>query len=150
MHHTGSLLPFTSPPPPLPFLPPLPFFLPSGDTTAAEVDEAASSKWLANRSKPCPKCKYAFCAHCHVLCSLSCSVLTLVRAPIERTEGCNHMCCRKVRLSIAHLPAPSLHLLLHHTPPPSSSITHHLPFLSYHSLPPLPPPTPTDLSCCPS
>jgi len=46
-----------------------------GDTTMAEVDEAASNKWLASRSKPCPKC----------------------RAPIERTEGCNHMCCRKCR-----------------------------------------------------
>ena len=28
-----------------------------GDTTAAEADEAASSKWLVNNSKPCPKCK---------------------------------------------------------------------------------------------
>ena len=28
-----------------------------GDTTAAEADEAASSKWLADRSKPCPKCR---------------------------------------------------------------------------------------------
>lgn len=28
-----------------------------GETTAAEANEAASSKWLANYSKPCPKCK---------------------------------------------------------------------------------------------
>ena len=28
-----------------------------GETTAAEANEAASSKWLANNSKPCPKCK---------------------------------------------------------------------------------------------
>ena len=27
-----------------------------GDSTSAEVDEAASSKWLADNSKPCPKC----------------------------------------------------------------------------------------------
>ena len=47
---------------------------PPGTMTAAEADEAASSKWLATRSKPCPSCK----------------------APIEKTEGCNHMCCKKV------------------------------------------------------
>lgn len=46
-----------------------------GETTAAEVDEAASSKWLVENSKPCPKC----------------------RAPIEKTEGCNHMCCKFCR-----------------------------------------------------
>ncbi len=28
-----------------------------GETTAAEVNEAASSKWLVDNSKPCPKCK---------------------------------------------------------------------------------------------
>ncbi len=28
-----------------------------GDTSAAEADEAASSKWLAHNSKPCPKCR---------------------------------------------------------------------------------------------
>ena len=28
-----------------------------GDKTSAESDEAASFRWLASRSKPCPKCK---------------------------------------------------------------------------------------------
>lgn len=28
-----------------------------GNTTAAEANEAASSKWLVDYSKPCPKCK---------------------------------------------------------------------------------------------
>ena len=28
-----------------------------GETTAAEADEAASSKWLVDNSKPCPKCR---------------------------------------------------------------------------------------------
>ena len=28
-----------------------------GDRTSAESDEAASFRWLASRSKPCPKCK---------------------------------------------------------------------------------------------
>lgn len=46
-----------------------------GDTTAAEANEAASSRWLADRSKPCPKCS----------------------SPIEKTEGCNHMTCKKCK-----------------------------------------------------
>ena len=29
----------------------------AGDRTSAESDEAASFRWLASRSKPCPKCK---------------------------------------------------------------------------------------------
>ena len=29
-----------------------------GETTAAEADAAASSKWLVDYSKPCPKCMY--------------------------------------------------------------------------------------------
>lgn len=29
-----------------------------GETTASEADEAASSRWLVDYSKPCPKCKY--------------------------------------------------------------------------------------------
>ena len=28
-----------------------------GDKTSAESDEAASFRWLASRSKPCPKCQ---------------------------------------------------------------------------------------------
>lgn len=28
-----------------------------GEKTAADADQAANSKWLATRSKPCPRCK---------------------------------------------------------------------------------------------
>ena len=28
-----------------------------GDRTAGQLDNAASERWLATRSKPCPKCK---------------------------------------------------------------------------------------------
>ncbi|CAI8031040.1 Ankyrin repeat and IBR domain-containing protein 1 [Geodia barretti] len=46
-----------------------------GDRTTSQLDDAASQRWLATRSKPCPKC----------------------RAPIEKTDGCNHMCCKKCK-----------------------------------------------------
>ena len=45
------------------------------EATRAEHEKAASDLWLAGNSKPCPKCS----------------------APIERTEGCNHMTCQRCK-----------------------------------------------------
>ncbi len=67
-----------------------------GDTSAAEADEAASNKWLADRSKPCPKCRYPHTTHIFTPYAPSHHTHPH-RSPIEKTEGCNHMCCKKCK-----------------------------------------------------
>ena len=105
-----------------------------GERTATQLDDAASQRWLATRSKPCPKCRYSVQEPSDVhICNLPSSLHlppsfpllpsspslppslpplssplhppslsslppSHCRAPIEKTEGCNHMCCKKVRV----------------------------------------------------
>ena len=37
---------------------------PSGNLTPSEQLDAASSKWIASYSKPCPRCKSVHCSYC--------------------------------------------------------------------------------------
>ena len=45
---------------------------------SGETEDAANFLWLVTNSKACPNCK----------------------SPIQKNEGCNHMKCSKVRVSV--------------------------------------------------
>ena len=137
-----------------------------GDRTATQLDDAASQRWLATRSKPCPKCRsghthtrthahnthththmhthtqnvlrqmhtqpsthtdahaptntykvhtyYYISTHTHTHTQAHtdtrvCVCLMYVRAPIEKNDGCNHMCCKKVSVLVLHTVCTTAH-----------------------------------------